>query len=76
MTAIQEGAPSSAASIGHGSQPASLSGGTLTFPDFGNVSIDQERAETFGLMTINQSGRKLECEVSQNGHIDGTLRRW
>ncbi len=39
-----------------------MSGGLLTFPDFGGVSIDQDRAETFGLMTINQQGCRLECE--------------
>ncbi len=39
-----------------------LTGGLLTFPDFGGVSIDQDRAETFGLMTINQDGSSLECE--------------
>ena len=32
------------------------------FPDLDGVSIDQERAETFGLMTIDQRGRELECE--------------
>ena len=37
--------------------------GLLTFPDFGGVSIDQERAETFGLMTVSQDDdRHLECE--------------
>ncbi len=39
-----------------------LAGGLLTFPDFGGVSIDQDRAETFGLMTINQHDNQLECE--------------
>ena len=29
---------------------------TLTFPDLGGVTIDQERAETFGLMTVSQDG--------------------
>ena len=29
---------------------------TLTFPDLGAVTIDQERAETFGLMTVSQDG--------------------
>jgi len=35
---------------------------TLTFPDLGGVTIDQERAETFGLMTVSQDGPRLECE--------------
>jgi hypothetical protein len=35
---------------------------TLNFPDLGDVTIDQERAETFGLMTVSQDGPKLECE--------------
>ncbi|CAB4065157.1 unnamed protein product [Lepeophtheirus salmonis] len=35
----------------------------LFFPDLGNdVSIDQERAETFGLMTVSQNKNDLECE--------------
>ena len=29
---------------------------TLHFPDLGEVTIDQERAETFGLMTVSQDG--------------------
>ena len=36
--------------------------GTLHFPDLGEVTIDQERAETFGLMTVGQDGARLECE--------------
>lgn len=36
--------------------------GTLHFPDLGEVTIDQERAETFGLMTVSQDGVRLECE--------------
>lgn len=35
---------------------------TLNFPDLGDVTIDQERAETFGLMTVSQDGPRLECE--------------
>ena len=35
---------------------------TLHFPDLGEVTIDQERAETFGLMTVSQDGLRLECE--------------
>ena len=35
---------------------------SLHFPDLGEVTIDQERAETFGLMIVGQDGRKLECE--------------
>ena len=35
---------------------------TLHFPDLGDVTIDQERAETFGLMTVSQDGVRLECE--------------
>ena len=40
------------------------SSGLLTFPDFGGVSIDQDRAETFGLMTVSQDDdqQHLECE--------------
>lgn len=49
MTAIQSHGPH-------------LDNGLLTFPDFGGVSIDQDRAETFGLMTIDQAGARLECE--------------
>ena len=41
---------------------SAIAGGTLTFPDFDGVCIDQDRAETFGLMTVSQSGRRLECE--------------
>ncbi len=39
-------------------------GSVLSFPDFadGAVTIDQYRAESFGLMTIDQDGRRLECE--------------
>jgi len=37
-------------------------GNTLRFPDLGNVTIDQDRAETFGLMTVEQDGDRLECE--------------
>ena len=36
--------------------------GILKFPDFGDVTIDQERAETFGLMTVAQKDLTLECE--------------
>ncbi len=37
---------------------------TLTFPDFGGVSIDQDRAEAFGLMTVSDitPERHMECE--------------
>lgn len=35
---------------------------TLNFPDLGDVTIDHERAETFGLMTVSQDGDHLECE--------------
>ena len=38
------------------------SGNMLRFPDLGNVTIDQDRAETFGLMTVGQDGSMLECE--------------
>ena len=33
---------------------------TLHFPDLGEVTIDQERAETFGLMTVSQDGVRAE----------------
>ena len=32
---------------------------TLNFPDLGDVTIDQERAETFGLMTVSNDGPRL-----------------
>lgn len=41
---------------------SSACGGLLTFPAFGGVSIDQDRAEAFGLMTVSQQGQRLECE--------------
>ena len=45
-----------------GSNENNNDGARLTFPDFGNVSIDQDRAETFGLMTVSQNDSRLECE--------------
>ena len=50
------------ASVGGNGSMNSNFGGQLTFPAFGNVSIDQDRAETFGLMTVSQDGSVLECE--------------
>ena len=41
---------------------SSTGGGELVFPDLGGVSIDRDRAETFGLMTVGEEGSTLECE--------------
>ena len=40
---------------------------TLTFPDLGGVTIDQERAETFGLMTVSQDGPRFVLPNPQCG---------
>lgn len=34
----------------------------LSFPELEGLSIDMDRAETFGLMIVSQSGFSLECE--------------
>ena len=42
---------------------------TLTFPDLGGVTIDQERAETFGLMTVSQDGPRFVLPNPQCGKM-------
>ena len=46
---------------------------TLTFPDLGGVTIDQERAETFGLMTVSQDGPRFVLPNSQCGKMRNSL---
>lgn len=35
---------------------------SLVFPEFNGVSIDREKAESFGLMILIEEGDQLECE--------------
>ena len=48
---------------------------TLTFPDLGGVTIDQERAETFGLMTVSQDGPRFVLPNSQCEKMRNSLSR-
>ena len=46
---------------------------TLNFPDLGDVTIDQERAETFGLMTVSNDGPRLVLNIYENLWSAGEL---